>query len=125
MFDDAAARRYLAGLAPVAPGSVRWLLYDHARQWVSVIDTGLASLRQDCAHVLSALPEEDPNASLVDAIRAFLAEGADRTPHVIALSCAVLMQSTGDLDKVFAGIQSGVIATLVYAEDVVVRPVAA
>ncbi|MCJ2143308.1 hypothetical protein [Methylobacterium sp. E-066] len=125
MFDDAAARRYLAGLAPVAPGSVRWLIYDQARHWVSVVDTEMASLRQDCAHVLSTLPEEDPNASLVEAIREFLAEGPDRTPHVIALSCAVLMQSTGDLDAVFARIQSGVMATLVDVEDVVVRPVAA
>ncbi|SFL32970.1 hypothetical protein [Methylobacterium pseudosasicola] len=125
MFDDASARRYLAGLAPVAPGSVRWLIYDEARHWVSVVDTEMASLRQDCAHVLSTLPEEDPNASLAEAIREFLAEGPDRTPHVIALSCAVLMQSTGDLDEVFARIQSGVMATFVDAEDVVVRPVAA
>jgi hypothetical protein len=35
------------------------------------------------------------------------------------------MQSAGDPDDVFAQIQSGVMATLVYPEDVVVRPVAA
>ena len=93
--------------------SVRRLLNQHFHAW------------QDCAHVLSTLPEEDPDASLVEAIRAFLAEGPDRTPHVIALSCAVLMQSMGDPDAVFARIQSGVMATLVDAEDVVVRPVAA
>ena len=125
MFDDAAARRYLAGLAPAAPGSVRWLIYDQARQWVSVIDTELAALRRDCAHVLSTLPEKDPDASLAAAIREFLAAGADRAPHVIALSCAVLMQSTGDREAVFTRIQSGVMATLVESEAVVVRPVAA
>jgi len=125
MFDDAAARRYLAGLAPVATGSVRWLIYDHDRQWVSVVDGSLASLRQDCAQVLSASAAGRAAESLADAIRAFLAEGAGCTPQIVALSCAVLMQSVGDLDAVFAQIQSGVMATLVYAEDVVVRPVAA
>ncbi|GJE09985.1 MULTISPECIES: hypothetical protein [Methylobacterium] len=125
MFDDAAARRYLAGLAPVAAGSVRWLIYDHDRQWVSVVDGKLASLRQDCAHVLSAPRQADANASYMDAIREFLADGAECTPQVVALSCAVLMQRIGDLDEVFAQIRSGVMATLVYPEDVVVRPVAA
>ncbi|WCS26890.1 hypothetical protein LOK46_08785 [Methylobacterium sp. NMS14P] len=124
MFDDAAAQRYLAGLAPVAAGSVRWLIYDHDRQWVSVVDGDLASLREDCLHVLGATAEADATASLVDAIREFLAEGTERTPQIVALSCAVLMQSVGDLDAVFDRIRSGVMATLVYAEDVVVRPVA-
>ncbi|KQS85335.1 MULTISPECIES: hypothetical protein [unclassified Methylobacterium] len=124
MFDDAAARRYLAGLAPVAAGSVRWLIYDHDRQWVSVVDGDLVSLRQDCLHVLDVSAEADATASLVDAIREFLAEGTERTPQIVALSCAVLMQSVGDLDAVFDRIRSGVMATLVYAEDVVVRPVA-
>lgn len=124
MFDDAAARRYLAGLAPVAAGSVRWLIYDHDRQWVSVVDGDLVSLRQDCLQVLDVSAEADATASLVDAIREFLAEGTERTPQIVALSCAVLMQSVGDLDAVFDRIRSGVMATLVYAEDVVVRPVA-
>lgn len=124
MFDDAAARRYLAGLAPVAAGSVRWLIYDHDRQWVSVVDGDLVSLRQDCLHVLDVSAEADATAYLVDAIREFLAEGTERTPQIVALSCAVLMQSVGDLDAVFDRIRSGVMATLVYAEDVVVRPVA-
>ncbi|MCJ2057497.1 hypothetical protein MKL09_13110 [Methylobacterium sp. J-048] len=109
----------------MATGSVRWVIYDHNRQWVSVVDGGIASLRQDCAQVLSSLSEEDASASLGDAIRDFLADGTDFTPHIIALSCALLMQSTGDLGEVFAQIQSGVMATLVYPEDVVVRPVAA
>jgi hypothetical protein len=125
MFDDAAAQRYLAGLAPVAGGSVRWLIYDQSRQWVSVVDGEIESLRRDCAHVLDALSGEDPGASLAEGIRAFLAEGADCTPQIVALSCAVLLQGTGDLDEVFARIQSGVMATLVDADDVVVRPVAA
>jgi len=124
MFDDAAARRYLAGLAPVAPGSVRWLIYDDTRQWVSVVDGEIAPLREDCEQAVGTSRAGDARASFVDAIREFLAEGADCTPHIIALSCAVLMQSKGDLDAVFAQIQSGVMATLVYAEDVVVRPVA-
>ena len=124
MFDDAAAQRYLAGLAPVAVGSVRWLIYDQNRQWVSVVDGEIAALRQDCADVLNTPSEEDASASLVDAIRAFLAEGTDCAAQVVALSCALLMQSVGDLDTVFAQIQSGVMATLVEAEDVVVRPVA-
>lgn len=124
MFNDAAARRYLAELAPVAPGSVRWLIYDDTRQWVSVVDGEIAPLREDCEQAVGTSREGDAKASFVDAIREFLAEGADCTPHIIALSCAVLMQSKGDLDAVFAQIQSGVMATLVYAEDVVVRPVA-
>lgn len=124
MFNDAAAQRYLAGLAPVAARSVRWLIYDHSRHWVSVVDSEIASLRQDCAHVLSSLPEEDARASLVDAIREFLAQGTDCTPQVIALSCVLLMQDTGDRDRVFARIQTHVMATLVDPEDVVVRPVA-
>lgn len=124
MFNDAAARRYLAELAPVAPGSVRWLIYDDTRQWVSVVDGEIAPLREDCEQAVGTSREGDARASFVDAIREFLAEGADCTPHIIALSCAVLMQSKGDLDAVFAQIQSGVMATLVYAEDVVVRPVA-
>ncbi|MCJ2133998.1 hypothetical protein MKK69_07955 [Methylobacterium sp. J-026] len=125
MFDDAAAQRYLAGLAPVAMGSVRWLIYDDKRQWVSVVDGEIASLREDCAQVVGASVEADACASFGDAIRAFLAEGTDRTPQIVALSCAVLMQSIGDLDAVFVQIQSGIMATLVSAEDVVVRPVAA
>lgn len=124
MFNDAAARRYLAELAPVAPGSVRWLIYDDTRQWVSVVDGEIAPLREDCEQAVGTSREGDARASFVDAIREFLADGADCTPHIIALSCAVLMQSKGDLDAVFAQIQSGVMATLVYAEDVVVRPVA-
>ncbi|MCJ2051711.1 hypothetical protein [Methylobacterium sp. J-070] len=123
MFDDTAAQRYLAGLNPVALGSVRWLIYDDARQWVSVVDGEIAPLRQDCEHVVRASREGDARTSYVAAIREFLAEGPDCTPQVVALSCVVLMQSIGDLDEVFAQIQSGVMATLVYAEDVVVRPV--
>jgi len=125
MFDDAAARRYLAGLAPVAQGSVRWLIYDDTQQWVSVVDGEIAPLREDCEEVLRAQRERDVTASFVDAIREFLAEGTDFTPQVVALSCAVLMQSHGNLDDVFAQIQADVMATLVYAEDVVVRPIAA
>ncbi|MCJ2123780.1 hypothetical protein [Methylobacterium sp. J-077] len=125
MFDDAAAQRYLAGLAPPATGSVRWLIYDHNRQWVSVVDSEIAPLRQDCRHVLSSLSEQDGIASLVEAIREFLADGTECTPQIIALSCALLMQSTGDLDEVFVRIQAAVMATLVDAEDVVVRPVGA
>ncbi len=124
MFDDAVARRYLAGLAPVAQGSVRWLIYDDTRQWVSVVDGEIAPLREDCEQVLRAQREDDVGSSFVDAIREFLAEGTDCTPQIVALSCAVLMQSIGDLDAVFAEIQSSVMATLVYAEDVVVRSVA-
>ncbi|WP_267428717.1 hypothetical protein [Methylobacterium sp. GC_Met_2] len=124
MFDDVAARRYLAGLAPVARGSVRWLIYDDARQWVSVVDGEIAPLRENCEQVLRASGEGDVRASFIDAIREFLAEGTDYTPQIVALSCAVLMQSIGDLDAVFAQIQSDVMATLVQAEDVVVRPVA-
>ncbi|MCJ2087937.1 hypothetical protein MKK88_18395 [Methylobacterium sp. E-005] len=124
MFDDAAARRYLAGLAPVARGSVRWLIYDETRHWVSVVDGEIAPLRDDCAHAVNAMRMGDASASFGDAIREFLAAGTDCTPQVVALSCAVLMQTIGDLDAVFAQIQSCVMATLVYAEDVVVRPVA-
>lgn len=125
MFDDATARRYLAGLAPVARGAVRWLIYDDIRQWVSVVDGEIAPLREDCEQVLRASRDGNVRASFVDAIREFLAEGADCAPQIVALSCAVLLQSDGDRDAVFAQIQSGVMATLVYAEDVVVRPVAA
>ncbi|WP_267424239.1 hypothetical protein [Methylobacterium sp. GC_Met_2] len=125
MFDDAAARRYLAGLAPVAQGSVRWLIYDDTRQWVSVVDGEIAPLREDCEQVLRASRKGDVTASFVDAIREFLTEGTDCTTQIVALSCAVLMHSIGDLDVVFTQIQSGVMATLVYAEDVVVRPIAA
>lgn len=124
MFDDAVARRYLAGLAPVAQGSVRWLIYDDTRQWVSVVDGEIAPLREDCEQVLRAQREDDVGASFVDAIREFLAQGTDCTPQIVALSCAVLMQSIGDLDAVFTQIQSDVMATLVHAEDVVVRSVA-
>lgn len=124
MFDDAAARRYLAGLAPVAQGSVRWLIYDDTRQWVSVVDGEIAPLREDCEQVLRTQREDDVGASFVDAIREFLAQGTDCTPQIVALSCAVLMQSIGDLDAVFTQIQSDVMATLVHAEDVVVRSVA-
>ena len=124
MFDDVAARRYLAGLAPVAQGSVRWLIYDDTRQWVSVVDGEIAPLREDCEQVLRTQREDDVGASFVDAIREFLAQGTDCTPQIVALSCAVLMQSIGDLDAVFTQIQSDVMATLVHAEDVVVRSVA-
>lgn len=124
MFDDAVARRYLAGLASVAQGSVRWLIYDDTRQWVSVVDGEIAPLREDCEQVLRAQREDDVGASFVDAIREFLAQGTDCTPQIVALSCAVLMQSIGDLDAVFTQIQSDVMATLVHAEDVVVRSVA-
>ncbi|SDN26881.1 hypothetical protein SAMN05216360_10720 [Methylobacterium phyllostachyos] len=125
MFDDAAARRYLTGLAPVARGSVRWLIYDDIRQWVSVVDGEIAPLREDCEQVLRASKEGNVRASFVDAIREFLAEGTDCIPQIVALSCAVLLQSDGNLDAVFARIQSGVMATLVYPQDVFVRPVAA
>ena len=125
MFDDAAARRYLAGLAPVAQGSVRWLIYDDTRQWVSVVDGEIAPLREDCEQVLRASRKGDVTASFVNAIREFLTEGTDCTTQIVALSCAVLMHSIGDLDAVFTQMQSGVMATLVYAEDVVVRPIAA
>lgn len=124
MFDDAAARRYLAGLAPVARGSVRWLIYDETRQWVSVVDGEVAPLREDCEQVLRASRDGEVSASFDDAIRQFLAQETDCTPQIVALSCAVLMRSEGHLDAVFARIQSGVMATLVSAEEVVVRPVA-
>ncbi|MCJ2069300.1 hypothetical protein MKK75_10895 [Methylobacterium sp. J-030] len=125
MFDDAAARGYLAGLAPVALGSVRWLIYDDTRQWVSVVDGAIAPLREACEHVVSASREGNVKASFDDAIREYLAEDADRTPQIVALSCAVLMKRLDDLDTVFVQVQSGVMATLVYAGHVVVRPVAA
>lgn len=88
------------------------------------MDGQIAPLREDCEHVVRTSREEGVSASLTNAIREFLAEGTGCTPQVIALSCALLMQKVGDLDKVFAQIQSDVMATLVYADDVVVRPLA-
>ncbi|WP_267427338.1 hypothetical protein [Methylobacterium sp. GC_Met_2] len=124
MFDDAAARRYLAGLPPVAMGSVRWLIYDDARQWVSVVDGEIASLRKDCEHVLSAASDKEVSASYVDAIREFLVEGEECAPQIVALSCALLTERIGDLHQIFVEIQSGVMVTLVGSDDVIVRRIA-